>query len=1139
MTKLRYQILAVIIATFTVGGFVVAQTDSGIGTLNPWKVNVSGNIAPALSTRGLQLGVRTTAPTAANGVTYYDSALGKFRCYQAGAWADCIGAGGGTPGGLDTQVQFNDGGAAFGGDAGLTYNKTTNTLTTDQVNSYFFSNQPNNDTILQNTTEGYNLNISTTDVATVGGAGDISITTGRGGTVSGSAGALTISTGAGGFGGDGDGGNLSIYTGNGTGDGSGGRFYMAAGNGSGFGLGGDIQFIAGGGGGGSGAYGGAVSFTAGNAGGGNSDGGDVLFQAGTGTGSGVNGKVKLRLGGGFYAVLDPVNIAASDKTFTFPNVSGAVTVLGATNPANDLTITGDVILTGGNRNIYTPDAALPGTLNLYAGNATAGSSNQGGIVNFNGGNGDTGADGGGFNLAGGDGGSGGSGGAFTLYGGRGNGTGDGGAATLSGGTANGSGNGGDITIRGGSVGGAGTRGNVLLQGAAYKLMNLTTSKNALFDFSNIATTDKTFTFPNASGTVAVSATSPVTLSAAGDIGCATCLTGNQTITLSGDVSGSGATAITTTIGSDKVLESMLKVVDTPLDEECLSYEATGGDFEWQSCGGIPTQITVADTADTTTFVGLFDDATGDLAPKTDAGLTYNATTATLATTTFSGALSGNATTATALAANGANCAASTAPLGVDASGAVESCTDFEEELNNSAGLLAALSDETGSGVAVFGTSPTFTTSITVDATDPADAGVIRLNNAGNIAWEASPAGTDLTLGVDANEILQYSGTLNATTLTESTNAVPNVTDNLSVFAATTSAQLAGVLSDETGSGVVAYATSPVFTTSITVDSTDPADAGAVRLNNAQNIAWEASPAGTDMTLGVDASEILQFSGTFNATTLTESANAVPNVTDNLSVFAATTSAQLAGVISNETGSGLLVFDTAPTFTTSIKTPFVLTGAADPADAGVLRSGNAESLCWEASPAGTDVCMSVDASELFTMTNGLTVTGTVAATTVTGANVTSGANPGHTHTTTSISGLDVSDDLNLTAGRSLTLTGDDVAADPETYTDTKCLYWESPVATDDFKSIWFAKQAATITSIWCESDQTVTSMFQVDDGTPADVDSVDLTCDSTPPEDTALNGDATLASGDRMDIDVASVSGTPTWVSMCFTFTYDD
>ena len=63
------------------------------------------------------------------------------------------------------------------------------------------------------------------------------------------------------------------------------------------------------------------------------------------------------------------------------------------------------------------------------------------------------------------------------------------------------------------------------------------------------------------------------------------------------------------------------------------------------------------------------------------------------------------TIATALVANGANCSASNAPLGVDASGAVESCTDFEEELTNSAGLAAALSDETGTSLAVFNTDP--------------------------------------------------------------------------------------------------------------------------------------------------------------------------------------------------------------------------------------------------------------------------------------------------------------------------------------------------------------------------------------------------------------------------------------------------
>ena len=50
------------------------------------------------------------------------------------------GAGGVTvPGGINTYVQFNDGGSTFGGDAGLTYNKTTNTLSVDNVTATTFT----------------------------------------------------------------------------------------------------------------------------------------------------------------------------------------------------------------------------------------------------------------------------------------------------------------------------------------------------------------------------------------------------------------------------------------------------------------------------------------------------------------------------------------------------------------------------------------------------------------------------------------------------------------------------------------------------------------------------------------------------------------------------------------------------------------------------------------------------------------------------------------------------------------------------------------------------------------------------------------------------------------------------------------
>lgn len=63
-------------------------------------------------------------PTTAGGIRYVDGSFklkdstGVFNPRTTPA-----------PGGTDTQVQFNDGGSTFGGDAGLTYNKTTDTLT--------------------------------------------------------------------------------------------------------------------------------------------------------------------------------------------------------------------------------------------------------------------------------------------------------------------------------------------------------------------------------------------------------------------------------------------------------------------------------------------------------------------------------------------------------------------------------------------------------------------------------------------------------------------------------------------------------------------------------------------------------------------------------------------------------------------------------------------------------------------------------------------------------------------------------------------------------------------------------------------------------------------------------------------------
>lgn len=92
-------------------------------------------------------------------------------------------------------------------------------------------------------------------------------------------------------------------------------------------------------------------------------------------------------------------------------------------------------------------------------------------------------------------------------------------------------------------------------------------------------------------------------------------TGNYAV-MSGDATLANTGAIT--IGNDKILEVHLKAVDAASDEECLTYESTTGDFEWQTCSSGSGDITsVGDVASGAAFDGTqgttltFNNAGGD------------------------------------------------------------------------------------------------------------------------------------------------------------------------------------------------------------------------------------------------------------------------------------------------------------------------------------------------------------------------------------------------------------------------------------------------------------------------------------------------------------------------------------------------
>ena len=128
--------------------------------------------------------------------------------------------------------------------------------------------------------------------------------------------------------GDSSGGNITINGGNGHGNADGGDIQILSGTGGALANGGTLTFQSGNGGGTSG-NGGLIQFGAGDAVGGNFDGGDIFLYTGTKSGSGAEGRIRMQSSpSATFGVLDFSSIATTAKTFTFPNTTGTVALLG-------------------------------------------------------------------------------------------------------------------------------------------------------------------------------------------------------------------------------------------------------------------------------------------------------------------------------------------------------------------------------------------------------------------------------------------------------------------------------------------------------------------------------------------------------------------------------------------------------------------------------------------------------------------------------------------------------------------------------------------------------------------------------------------------------------------------------------------
>ena len=168
-----------------------------------------------------------------------------------------------------------------------------------------------------------------------------------------------------------------------------------------------------------------------------------------------------------------------------------------------------------------------------------------------------------------------------------------------------------------------------------------------------------------------------------------------------------------------------------------------------------------------------------------------------------------------------------------------------------------------------------------------------------------------------------------------------------------SADLAGIISDESGTGVLAFTNTPTFTTPVlgTASATaielghasdttlTRASAGVVAIEGVNVVTETATQTLSNKTLTTPIISSITNTGTLTLPTATGTVALTSDITitgsSKLDAFAATTSAELAGVISDETGSGALVFGTSPAITGGTLANTVLKGIEE--DINVVAS----------------------------------------------------------------------------------------------------------------------------------------------------------------------------------------------------------
>ena len=472
-------------------------------------------------------------------------------------------------------------------------------------------------------------------------------------------------------------------------------------------------------------------------------------------------------------------------------------------------------------------------------------------------------------------------------------------------------------------------------------------------------TQKTLTTPTINGaTVSGAVTSSATVT--GGTFTAVTVTSStiSTSTLTGSFTASAATFVSPTISGSPVITGlssagMVNSSATPkIYVDAILGDATAAAISAASAAAsataAATSATSAATSAGSSETSAISSATSATAAATSAAsAATSSTAATTSATSAAASATAAATSATSAAASATTAAASVATIAGYATSAANSASAAATSATSAAASESAAATSATSAAASTSAAAASASAAATSATSALASQTASATSATSAATSATAAATSAASAATSASSALTSQTASATSATSAATSASSALTSATSAATTYDEFDDRYLGSKSSAPTVDNDGNPLLVGAIYWNSTLNnmyVWSGSVWVQIATTTSYSAPTLGsTSIASGATVSNVDGL--TINSTTIPTSKTLVVT-TDKLSALAATTSAELAGVISDETGTGALVFANTPTLVTpalGVATATSVNGTTIPSSKTLVDTDSSQTL----------------------------------------------------------------------------------------------------------------------------------------------------------------------------------------------------